>query len=89
MITIFNVYSGSVFELQEEELKNLQEGEMPLEKAPKRNCKKCYGRGYTGKDKLKFIYQPCPQCIEKNILPGYEKQIAFNYIKFTDSPRAI
>lgn len=89
MKNIFNVYSGSVFELQEEELKNLQEGEIPLEKAPKKSCKKCYGRGYTGKDKLKFIFQPCSQCIEKNVLQGYEKQIAFNYIKFTAAPRAM
>jgi hypothetical protein len=89
MKTIFNVYSGSVFELQEDELKNLQEGEIPLERKPKASCKKCYGRGYIGKDKLKFIFQPCTQCIEKNILPGYEKQIVFNYIKFTAAPNVL
>ena len=82
---VFNVYSGSVFCLEETELKNLQEGEIPLEKAPKTNCKKCYGRGYTGKDTLKYIYQPCSQCVESNILSGYEKQASFNYIKFTNS----
>jgi Zn finger protein HypA/HybF involved in hydrogenase expression len=75
MKTIFNVYSGSVFELHE--------------RKPKASCKKCYGRGYIGKDKLKFIFQPCTQCIEKNILPGYEKQIVFNYIKFTAAPNVL
>jgi hypothetical protein len=86
MKTIFNVYSGELYELQEDELNNLQEGEIPLSCPPKRNCKKCYGRGYVGKDRLKSIYQPCTQCIEKNILEGYDKQLFFNYIRFTEAP---
>ena len=83
---IFNVYSGQAFNLQDEELVNLQEGEIPLERSPKSSCKKCYGRCYTGKDKERNIFQPCPQCVERNILTGYEKQLHFNYIKFKETP---
>jgi len=84
---IFNVYSGSVFELNDDELSNILEGEIPLERAPRTNCKKCYGRCYIGRDKERRIYQPCGQCVEKNILLGYEKQLYFNYIKFTEPSR--
>ena len=87
MINIYNVYSGEVYELQEDELKNLLEGEIPLTSAPKRNCKKCYGRGYIGKDNDKRIFQPCTNCIEKKLLLNHEKQIYFNYIKYTERPQ--
>jgi hypothetical protein len=86
MINLYNVYSGETYKLREEELKNTLEGEIPLTKSPKTSCKKCYGRGHIGRDRIKQIYQPCTNCVEKCVLKDYETKMYFNYIKFTDKP---
>jgi hypothetical protein len=79
---IYNVYSGECYSILEYELKNVQEGEIPIRQKPKTSCKKCYGRGYIGRDSTKHIFQPCPNCIEKQIIDGGEKYLFFNYIAF-------
>ena len=65
--TIFNVYTGELYELNESELKNILEGDIPLLKAPNSNCKKCYGRGHTGFDVTKRAYSICHKCIDKSL----------------------
>lgn len=82
MQAVFNVYSGESYEILNEEINNLQEGEIPLRRLPRSSCRKCYGRGHIGKDKIKHIYQPCPLCVEKQIIDGGEKFLYFNYIAF-------
>lgn len=82
MTTIYNTYTGELYELKEEELKNIQEGEIPLTKKPSTSCKKCYGRGHIGYVGSRHMYSPCLQCIEKRILPNYEKQIMFNCLSY-------
>jgi len=82
MINIFNAYSGKIHEIPEEELVTILEGDIPLVRFPKTSCKKCYGRGYTGFDKVRSVYQLCVNCIEKNVTPGYDKQLLFNCIIF-------
>jgi len=79
---IYNVYSGECYEILPEEISTLLEGEIPLKQMPKNNCKKCYGRGYTGKDNNKHIFQPCPNCVEKQIIEDGAKYLYFNYITF-------
>ena len=85
MIPIFNTYSGETYEIEDVELKNIQEGEIPLKKQPRSSCKKCYGRGHIGFASLQHMFKPCVQCIEKEVLPGHEKTLHFNYIKFNTS----
>jgi DnaJ-class molecular chaperone len=80
MINIYNAYSGEIYKLREEELKNLCEGEIPLKKEPNSSCKKCYGRGSLGLDKIRKIYQLCPKCVTSNVRSEYVKAIEFNYI---------
>lgn len=82
MTTIFNVYSGELYELKTEELDNMLEGELPLTKPPKGSCKKCFGRGYMGYDKLRFLFQPCISCVEKQIPEQHQKKLLFNFISY-------
>lgn len=89
MIPIFNTYSGEIYEIKDTELKNIQEGEIPLQKHPRTSCKKCYGRGYIGFVGLHHMYKPCTHCIEKQVLPGHEKTLHFNYIRYDKNSKTI
>lgn len=63
-IPVYSVFSGTVYEIPEKDLKILDVGQIPLLKRPNQNCKKCYGRGYTGRDAQHFAYFACT-CIRK------------------------
>jgi hypothetical protein len=78
--TIFNAYSGELYNLLEEELKNILEGEIPLKKSPNSSCRHCYGRATLGLDKVRKIYQICPKCVYKNLHPNFTNSVNFNYI---------
>jgi hypothetical protein len=80
MTPIFNAYSGELYELHEDELSNILEGEIPLTRNPNRSCKHCFGRGNLGYDSIKRIYHVCPKCVYKNIHSNYINSINFNYI---------
>ena len=82
MQNIFNVYSGECYKILPEEIENIIEGEIPLRRTPRSNCRKCYGRGHIGRDSTKHIFQPCPNCVEKQIIDNGEKYLFFNYIAF-------
>ena len=45
-------------------MKILDVGQIPLIKFPPKTCKKCYGRGYVGRDSENFAYYAC-QCVRK------------------------
>ena len=49
MSIFFSVFTGLIYELEEEFTDNLDCGQLEITNHPKRNCKKCYGRGYTQK----------------------------------------
>ena len=65
-ITCYNVFNGRYYDVLEEDFKLLSEGQIPLKKKPNTNCKKCYGRGYSGKNTQDFSYTPC-LCLKKQI----------------------
>jgi len=75
--TIFNVYTGEIYDLHKSELKNILEGEIPLLKRPKSNCKTCYGRGYAGYDSDKRSYCTCNRCVDKQLDTKYLKEIKY------------
>ena len=58
--------SGKIYEVEEDEIKNLDDYQIPLNSKPKPNCK-CYGRGYKLYNRTQQYYQPCPQCIRKKV----------------------
>ena len=45
---IFSLMTGEVYTVEEDEVKNLDQHQVPLKKPFPKNCKKCYGRGYIG-----------------------------------------
>jgi hypothetical protein len=83
-VPIYNAYSGELYNLLEEELKTIIEGEIPLTRKPNSSCKLCFGRGSVGYDSLKKLYHTCPKCVYKNIHPNYTNSINFNYINITN-----
>ena len=75
--TIFNVYTGETYQLNESEMKNILEGDIPLKTSPKSSCNKCYGRGYTSFDITKKSYAICPKCIDKQLDDRYLRAIKY------------
>ena len=70
----FSMISGEIYSVEEDEVKNLGKDQIPLKEKPNGNCKKCYGRFYTGRHNSmsggKWVpdyYIPCPKCAQKCI----------------------
>jgi hypothetical protein len=63
---IFSVFSGSFYRIPEADFLTLKDGQIPLTKSINNNCKKCYGRGHSGRDKNTLIYSIC-NCLRKNV----------------------
>jgi hypothetical protein len=61
---IYSIFSGTFYEIPEKDIKILDVGQVPLSKLPPSNCKKCFGRGYIGRDKDNFAYYAC-SCVKK------------------------
>jgi len=63
---IYSVFSGTYYNVLKKDLSLLNIGQIPMLKKPPTNCKKCYGRGYNGRDNKTFAYNVC-NCIRKNV----------------------
>lgn len=68
----FSIISGELYHIEEDEIKNLDETQIPLLKKPSSSCKKCYGRFYVGQQAYNTpsgwkngYYLPCPKCAKK------------------------
>lgn len=66
IITFYNAYTGTFYDVLKEDIKLLSSNQIPLQKKIKNNCKRCYGRGYSGKNSIDFTYTPC-SCLQKQI----------------------
>jgi hypothetical protein len=77
-LPMFSIFSGTFYDLPEGDITIVDEGQIPLLKNPPSNCKKCYGRGYTGRDAQNYGYIPC-MCVRKvvnfSIIKRGEQQI--------------
>ena len=62
----FSLFSGQIYEVPEDEVKNLDEAQIPLLERPKQNCNKCFGRGYIYKDIKSGFYTVC-KCMKDKI----------------------
>ena len=71
MKKFISLFSGLIYEVYEEEIPNLDDGQVPLDSLPKASCKHCYGRGYDSHDTLKGVYNLC-RCMKKHIAKGYK-----------------
>jgi hypothetical protein len=65
-IWCFSAFSGKMYEVLEEDTIHLNEGQIPLKNKPRLGCKKCYGRGYVGKNQTNMAYEIC-YCLQKQI----------------------
>jgi len=63
----FSLISGELYYIEEDEVKNQEDTQIPLLKKPDSKCKQCYGRFYIGKEVNKNYYVPCPRCSRKCI----------------------
>lgn len=60
----FGLTSGDIYVVEEDEIKNLDNYQIPLTAAPKGSCKKCFGKRHIGYNTIYKIYQPC-RCVKK------------------------
>jgi len=61
----FSMVSGELYFLGEDEIKNVDNAQIPMLKKPNSNCKQCYGRFHVGFETKKKYYIPCPKCKNK------------------------
>lgn len=78
-ILFFSAFSGTFYELPESDISHMYPGQLPLKKQPKQNCKKCVGRGYTGRDVNNLFYITC-SCLQKELNLDILKQIEDKHI---------
>ncbi len=61
-----SLFSGEIYTVPEDEVDNLEDGQLPLADHPKENCPKCYGRGWTDRNSVTGVYSIC-KCLKKRI----------------------
>lgn len=71
MKLFYSIFSGMIYEVFDQEVKNLDEGQVPLKKRPNDSCKHCYGRGFASYDREKGVYPIC-RCMRKCIVDDYK-----------------
>ena len=62
--TIYSLYSGVCYLIEEDMFKLLDDGQLPLKTSNIKSCNKCYDRRYIGFNADKHVYIPCA-CIVK------------------------
>lgn len=87
----FSLTSGEIYNIAEDEVKNLDKNQIPLKNRPKDNCKKCYGRMYESKHLRKEsegwvfdYYTPCSKCSKKCV--DFEYLLQMDEIANNDLP---
>jgi len=60
----FSVFSGDVYELNDKYTNVDNPGQLEITNQPKKNCKKCFGRGYTEKNLNTNHYTLCKCCLK-------------------------
>lgn len=77
---IFSTFSGTFYEIPEKDVSLLVMGQLPLKKKPSTSCKKCYGRGYVGRDAENLGYYAC-HCVKKVIDMDEMKKMLSNTLE--------
>ena len=63
----FSMLSGEIYQIEEDEVKNLDQFQIPLKQRPNPSCKKCYGRGWIHHNITHRVYEMCRRCARKCI----------------------
>ena len=62
---MFSLITGDLYQIESDELKNMDRYQIPLIHCPKSSCNRCFGRMHAGfNDELK-IFILCPKCTHK------------------------
>jgi hypothetical protein len=77
---IFSTFSGTYYEIPEDDQSLLMMGQLPLKKKPSTSCKKCYGRGYVARDTENLGYYAC-HCVKKLIDMDEMKKMLSNNLE--------
>jgi hypothetical protein len=80
-IYIFNVFSGTITQIPEKDLKILDISQIPLKSYPKINKKQNFGRLYTGRDKDNFVYYAAPcvlKVVDQELSKSLNKDLKMN-----------
>jgi len=71
LIRVFSLLTGQVTQIESDEVKTMDEWQVPLKKEFPYSCKKCNGRGYIGYHSIPGEPEedkqlvPCPSCMRK------------------------
>ncbi len=64
---MFSLITGDIYVILADEIKNMDDYQVPLKSRPSPKCNKCFGRLYTSKDVIHNLYIMCPKCMIKCI----------------------
>ncbi|MFA5754051.1 MAG: hypothetical protein WC905_01665 [Patescibacteria group bacterium] len=79
---MFSMITGDIYEIESDELKNMDKYQIPLIKRPSRSCVKCYGRMYSDFNKQLKIYTPCSKCVNRCVDFGkYQEDVEIETTK--------
>ena len=62
---MYSLITGEIYTIEPDELKNMDQYQIPLIKRPHHSCKVCYGRLHKGYNEVLKVYMPCHKCMHK------------------------
>jgi hypothetical protein len=62
---LFSLITGEVYEIESDELKNMDKYQIPLVRRPSHSCRKCHGRMHIGFNPKTKVYELCNSCVRK------------------------
>jgi len=62
---MFSMITGDIYNIESDELKNMDKYQIPLIKRPKSSCTACYGRMHDSYNEDLKIYHLCRKCTSK------------------------
>ena len=65
-VMFFSMVTGEIYEVESDEVNNLDRYQIPLCGRPG-SCKKCYGRMHMGKNITVGVYMLCTHCAKKYV----------------------
>jgi hypothetical protein len=77
----WSFHTGQMFDVVDDEVPTLDAFQVRLKQLPNKNCNRCYGRFYEGKNANTGLYIPCQKCRKKcidyeTLIGDIEKQVS-------------
>jgi hypothetical protein len=69
-VLVYNFTASTIYSIPTKDVEFLEPSQLILEKKPKSNCNKCFGRLYIGWEVNRNHYIPCTcvsKCFKKNV----------------------